>query len=120
MLRYIRGTLHLPLILRVDSLNVIKWWFDASFADNPDCKGRTGAMIPMGSGSMMEISWKQKINRGSSTKSKIVGAENALPQCLWSRYLVERQGYSVEDIEFHQDNMSFMLMEKIAKESSMK
>ena len=45
VLRYIRVTLHLPLILRADSLNVIKWWVDASFATQPDCKGHTGTKI---------------------------------------------------------------------------
>ena len=36
VLRYIRVTLHLPLILRADNLSVIKWWVDTSFAEHPD------------------------------------------------------------------------------------
>ena len=50
VLRYIIGTLHLPLILMSDSLSVIKYWVDASFAAHPDWKGHTGAMMSMGSG----------------------------------------------------------------------
>ena len=57
-LKYIRGTLHLLLILRADSLVVIKCWVDAFFAINLDCKGHTGDMISMVSGYIMELSWK--------------------------------------------------------------
>ena len=49
VLIYIRGTLNLPLVLRVNSLSVIKWWDDAYFAAQPDCKGHTGAMMYIGS-----------------------------------------------------------------------
>ena len=101
VLRYIRGNLHLPLILRANSLRFIKWWVDAPFSTNPDCKGHTGVMMSMGSGSIMELLRKQKINGRRSIESEIVAADNALPQCLWSRYFTERQGYAVEDLEFH-------------------
>ena len=57
---YIRCTLHLPLIIRAESLSVIKWWVDAYFAAHQDCKGHTGAMMFMGSGLTMELSRKQK------------------------------------------------------------
>ena len=43
------------LILRAESLSVIKLWIDAYFASHPDCKGDTGAMMYMGSGSIMEL-----------------------------------------------------------------
>ena len=47
-LRYIIGNLHLPLILRSNSLSVIKWWVNASFAAHPYCKCHTGAMMSKG------------------------------------------------------------------------
>ena len=99
-------------------MSVIKWWVDASFDVHPDYKGHTGAMMSMGSGSIMEIYQKQKINRRGSTESEIVGAYDALPKCLWSIYFynfIEGQGYAAEDLRFHQDNMSAMLMEKNGK-----
>ena len=58
-----------------------------------------------GSVSIMELPWKKKINRRSSTKSKIVEEENDLPQCLWSRHFI------VDDIESHQDNMIAIIIE---------
>ena len=36
VIRYIRGTMHLTILLRANSLSVIKWWVDASFAAHPD------------------------------------------------------------------------------------
>ena len=51
LLKYIRGTIYLPLTLEIDHTNIIKWWVDASFAVHPDCKeGHTGAMMSMGHG----------------------------------------------------------------------
>ena len=60
VIRYTRGTVHLPLIPRADVLGFIKWWVDASFDAQSDCKGNTGTMMFMGSGLIMEILWKKK------------------------------------------------------------
>ena len=51
----IRGTLHLPLILRSGSLSVIKRWVNMYFESHPDCKGHTGAMMSIGYRSIMEL-----------------------------------------------------------------
>ena len=69
LLKYIRGTLYLPLILEVDDLRLISWWVDASFATHPDCKGHTGAMMSLGKEAVSAMSKKQKINTKSSTES---------------------------------------------------
>ena len=90
MLRYIRGNLHLPLIIMPDILSAIKFRVCVSFAAHPDYKGHTGAMMSMGSGSIMDLSWKQKINGRKSIEDEIVGVDDALPQCFWSRYFIER------------------------------
>lgn len=42
VLPYITSTIYCPLILCVDSLNVIKWCVDALFNIHPDCKGHMG------------------------------------------------------------------------------
>jgi hypothetical protein len=36
LLKYIRGTIYMPLILKADSLNIVKWWSDASYATHGD------------------------------------------------------------------------------------
>ena len=49
------------MILRVHILSVIKWLVDVSFSAHPDCKGNTGLIMSMVSGSIMDLSLKQKI-----------------------------------------------------------
>ena len=73
VLRYIRCCLHLTLIRRADSMSVIKWWVSASFVAHPDCKRHIGSMMYMGSGSIMDLSRRQKINGRSSTEDEIAG-----------------------------------------------
>ena len=60
------------------------------------------------------------INGRISNEAKIVIVDNDFPQCLWSRYFIKEQWYTVKELVFCQENMSSMLMEKNGKESSMK
>jgi hypothetical protein len=120
LMRYIKGKINLPLILRADSLNVIKWWVDASFATHDDCRGHTGGTMSLGKGSITGASKKQNINTRSSTESELVGADDMLPQIMWTRYFIEAQGFNVDDSILYQDNLSAMLLEKNDKQSSSK
>ena len=36
-LSYLKGTLHMPLILLVDLLMLSRWWVDAAYAMHDDC-----------------------------------------------------------------------------------
>ena len=85
VIRYIRGTLHLFLILMDYSLSVNKLWVDASFSARPDCKGHTRVIMYMVSDPIIELPRKQKINGRISMEADIVGSDNAFPQCLWYR-----------------------------------
>ena len=38
MMRYLRGTKELPLILSSDSKNIVKWWVDGSYGIHPDAR----------------------------------------------------------------------------------
>ena len=72
-------------------LSVIKWCIDASFDAHPYWKRHTGLMISVESGSIMELSWKQKINGGILFESDIVRAENSFHiYCGWDTSLRER------------------------------
>ena len=59
----------MSLILRAKRLSVIKWWVGVFFAAHPDFKGHTGLMMSMGSGSIMEILRKQRINERISMEA---------------------------------------------------
>jgi hypothetical protein len=47
LLKYLRGTTHMPLILKDGSLSIVKWWIDTSCAAHGDCKGHTGTTMSM-------------------------------------------------------------------------
>jgi hypothetical protein len=118
LLTYIRATIYMPLILRADSISIIKWWVDASYATHGDCRGHTGATMSLGRGSIIGMSKKQKLNTKSSTECELVGVDDASPQMLWTRYFVEAQGYGVKASILNQDNLSAILLEKNGRASS--
>ena len=66
VLGYLKGTLHMPLVLSADSLTLSRWWVDAAYAVHDDCRGHTGAGMNFGQGMALSYSWKQKINTKSS------------------------------------------------------
>jgi hypothetical protein len=115
--RYISSTIYLPLILRADNLNVIKWWVDASFATHENYRGQPGGTMSLGKGSMTSMSKKQKINTRSSTECELVAADDALAQVMWTYYFMEAQGHEINENILFQDNMSTMLLEKNGKQS---
>jgi hypothetical protein len=77
LLKYIRGKIYMPLILRADILSIIKWWVDTSYATHGDCRGHTGAMMSLGRGSVIGMLKKQKLNTKSSTECDLVGVDDA-------------------------------------------
>jgi hypothetical protein len=72
LLGYLKGTLHMPLVLLADLLTLSRWWVDAVYAVHHDCRGHTGAGMSFGQGMAMSYSWKHKINTKSSTEAEIV------------------------------------------------
>ena len=67
--------------------------------------------------SIISISKKQKLNTKSSTEAELIGADNAMPQMLWTRYFLEEQGYEINNNILYQDNMSTILLENNRKKS---
>ena len=120
MIRYLRHTLHMCLVLSKDDTDNIRWWIDASYAVHPDMRGHTGATMSMGSGSVFSGSWKQKLVMRSSTESEVVGVYDVLPQILWTKKFLEDQGVSIKDTVLYQDNMSSILLERNGRQSSTK
>jgi hypothetical protein len=111
VLGYLKGTLHMPLILSEDSLTLAQWWVDVAYAVHHDCRSHTGAGMSLGTGMVLSYSWKQKINTKSSTKAELVGVDDSLRCILWRRYFMQEQGYGMEPSIIYQDNMSAVLLE---------
>ena len=120
LIRYLRHTLSICLVLGKDDTGVLRWWIDASYAVHPDMRGHTGATMSMGNGSVFSGSWKQKLVTRSSTESEVVGVFDILPQVLWTKKFLEDQGVEVKETILYQDNMSSMLLEWNGWQSSTK
>lgn len=118
LMRYLNGTRSDVLTLAADSLSRVMWWVDASFAVHPDLRSHTGAVMSMGSGALVSMSKKQKLNTRSSTEAELVGADDAMTMVLWTKLFLEAQGYEVQSNVLFQDNQSAMLLEKNGKRSS--
>ena len=50
VMKYIQGTIDLPLILSIDKSGNIKWYVDASFAVHKDMRSHTGGFMTMETG----------------------------------------------------------------------
>ena len=99
---------------------LVKWWVDGLFAVHHDMKSHTGATMSLGKGSVHLTPVQQRLNTKSSTEAKLVGVDDVMPQVIWTRYLLEAQGYGVRESKIYQDNQSAMLMEKNGRASSSK
>ena len=67
IMRYIRGTRTLPLIISANRSVILKWWMDVSFAVHPNMRGHSGGGLSLGRGLPIVSSTKQKLNTRSST-----------------------------------------------------
>ena len=95
LMRYLNGTRQKVLRIKANSINIIKWYVDASFAVHADFRSQSGAVMTMGEGSVQNISRKQKINTRSSTESELVAVDDVMTMILWTKQFMEAQGYNI-------------------------
>ena len=92
LIRYLRHTLYMCLVLGKDNMDRVRWWIDASYAVHPNMHGHTGATMSMGNGLVYSRYWKQTMITRSSTESEVVSVYNILPQILWpKKFLVDQE-----------------------------
>ena len=120
LMKYLRGTKELPLILSASKNGILKWYVDGSFGVHPNMRGHTGGGLSLGRGFPIVSSVKQKLNTRSSTESEIVAVDDCMPAICWTRYFLEAQGYGVFENIVYQDNQSAILLEKNGRASSSK
>ena len=67
LMKYIRGTRNLPLILSANSSGILKWYIYGSFAVHLNMRGHTGGDISIGRGLTLISLMKKKLNTQIST-----------------------------------------------------
>ena len=80
--------------MKANYLSMIQWWVDASYGVYWECKGRTGAMIFMGKGALVNIARNHKLDTGSSTEAELVSITDVLGVVMWCNYFMKAQGYA--------------------------
>ena len=50
LMKYVRGTKDLPLILSANGMGLLKWWIDGSYSVHWNMRGHTGGGLSMGRG----------------------------------------------------------------------
>jgi hypothetical protein len=113
VLKYLKGTRYLNLILSADAMNfAIHWYIDGSHQVHKDCWGQTGSLETFGAGAVASSSNKQICNTKSLTETEIIALHDKLSDMIWMRYFVECQGYNINKCIIFQDNMSALSLEK--------
>ena len=128
VMRHLRATVFLPLVLGWDGTGNIYWSVDASFAVHNDMKSHTGGVMTLGSGALIAMSTKQKLNTTSSTEAELVGVSDSMPFNMWCTYFFKAQGQEVGEGNIvvgkrnvlYQDNESCIKLAKNGKSSSTK
>jgi hypothetical protein len=120
LVRYLRGSRDLPLILSARGSGILKWWVDGSFAVHPNMRGHTGGGLSLGRGFPIVSSTKQKLNTRSSTETEVASVDDCRPAICWTRYFMDAQQYYIQENIVFQDNRSSMLLKKNEKASSSK
>ena len=111
-MKYIQGTIGLPLIFSINKSVNINWYFDAAFAVHKDMRSHTGGFIAMGTGGAYVQSRKHYLNTKISTEANLVGVYSVLTQVIWNRYFLKEQGYLIHDNVICQDKQSAITLEK--------
>ena len=94
-MNYLRDTIDDVLILEADNTQTIRWYVDAAFAVHKDMKSHTGAVMNIGSGAVISLSTKQKLNARSSTEAEQVAVDDVIAKILWTKF-IEWQGFEVK------------------------
>ena len=120
LMKYIQGTIFLPLILSIDKSGNIKLYVDALFVVHKDMRSHTGGFMTMGTGGAYVKSSKQKLNTKSSNEVKLVGVDDVLTQVMCTRYFLKEQGHMIHNNFIYQDNQSAIRLEKNGTQFSSK
>ena len=120
LMKYIQGTIGLPLILSIDKSGNIKWYVHAAFAVNKDMGSHTGGFMTMGIGGTYVHSRNQNQNTKSLTEANLAGEDDILTQLIWTRYLLKEHRFMIQGNGIYQYNQSAIRLENDVRCSRIK
>ena len=82
VIKYVQGTIGLPLILEIDKYGNIKWYVDAEFLVHKDMRSHTGGFMTMGTGGAFV---RSRIKIKSSTEANLFVVDDFLTQVIWTQ-----------------------------------
>jgi ATP-dependent protease HslVU (ClpYQ) peptidase subunit len=118
VVRYIRGTQHLGIVLQADINLSVYGYIDASYGVHADLKSHSGSVIGIGKGPIYAKSSTQKLNTKSSSEAELVALSDNTAQVIWVRNFLVDQGYNIDPATIYQDNQSTIAMVKNGKSNS--
>jgi hypothetical protein len=115
ILKYLNGTRNLKLKLCANQTKyAVHWYIDGSYQIHDDCRGQTSSLPIFVKGAVSSSSNKMKCNT-NSTETELISFADILTDIVWMRYFVECQGFNINKYVIFQDNMSALLLERIAE-----
>ena len=115
LLQHLKNTLNDKRIMGAYSLIQLCTWVDAAYGVHPNLKIHNGGCMSFGYGIPHCKSRKQKLNKKSSTETKVVGVSDYLTYNIWIYLFMGSQGYDIKQNILFQDNQSAINMEKNGK-----
>ena len=76
--------------------NCLKWYVEVSLGVHSGFKSHTRATFTMRKGSIVSMSWKQKLDIKSGMEAELVGSDDASSLILWTNIFLKAQGYKVK------------------------
>jgi len=118
VIRYIRGTSQLGIVLEASKNLGVLGYIDASYGVHQDLKSHSGCVIGIGRGPIYAKSGAQKLNTKSSSEAELVALSDHTNQVIWTRNFLLDQGYNIGASTIYQDNQSTIAMVKNGKSNS--
>ena len=82
LMKYIRGTRNLPLIMITNVNGIQKLWIDRSLLVHPKKRGQNGGGLSMGRGFPILSSTNQNLNTQSSTETENIEVDDYIPAII--------------------------------------
>lgn len=91
VIKYLRGIIHLPLLVGWDETGVVTWNVNAVFTVHKDMGIHIDSLLTMGSGLVISLSLKQNINIKSPTEVEVVGVDDVINFVVWTKMYFDWQ-----------------------------